>query len=41
MKTYSADAVLNKGDYVMFEAETIKTPATNRLMIDNILIKKK
>ena len=41
MKDYSVDAVLQPGDYVMFEAETIKSPATNRLVIDDILIVKK
>ena len=41
MQPYSADAVLNAGDYISFEAETIKTPATNRLIIDNILVVKK
>lgn len=41
MQTYSADVTLAQGDYVMFVAETIKSPATNRLIIDNILIKKK
>ncbi len=37
----SVDAVLQPGDYVMFSAQTIKSPATNRLVIDNILIVKK
>lgn len=41
MKDYNTDATLQPGDYVMFEAETIKSPATNRLVIDDILIVKK
>ena len=41
MQNWSSDAVLDRGDFVMFVSETIKTPATNRFMIDNITITKK
>lgn len=41
MEDYSVDTVLQPGDYIMFEAETIKDPATNRLVIDNISVVKK
>ncbi len=39
MKSYSADAVLQPGDYVLIGAE--KTSETNRLILDDILIVKK
>ncbi|MCI2082844.1 MAG: fibronectin type III domain-containing protein [Bacteroidales bacterium] len=41
MLNYSVEATLQPGDYVMFESETVKSPAINRLLIDNILIVKK
>lgn len=39
MKSYSVDAVLQPGDYVLIGAE--KTSETNRLILDDILIVKK
>jgi hypothetical protein len=41
MQPYSVSATLSKGDYVLFECETVKTPVSNRLVIDNISIVKK